>query len=277
MSDRYPFMSLPLNAEDIRARKWLSLTRPSSKIHGVQEEKAFLGMLRFERHYLVKLTHEISNTELALSRLYGQREDCVLRINRYSVALSPHSRLPSEILAKIFVESIGDEETVLPPRKAATPWVFLWVCSKWRQIALAEHRLWDCLAVLRSLYRPAEDVVRTFLPLLWAPTQTFPVSLRLKVSDRDFGVSGIFSSYSHRLRSISVEADRRVIFKTLFRPQVSFNSLESLVINVLNGTQYNLGFDSSLTASATFPALREITIMESSYNFKSSTFIPQLP
>ncbi|KAF9458840.1 hypothetical protein BDZ94DRAFT_1123845, partial [Collybia nuda] len=99
-------------------------------------------MLFEERTRFSKLEADINRLESILKDLRDERENCVIRTNEYSIALSPHKHLPPEVLSTIFVFCTDNQPTSLPSCHSGLPWVLLQVCSRWRQIALAEHRLW---------------------------------------------------------------------------------------------------------------------------------------
>lgn len=95
-------MSLPLATEDIQAQNLLDLnTETSNKILGAEDEHTMQEMLTGERRSLTELDQKIDRLECILGGLRKQRQSCIARMNRYSVALSPQKRLPPEILAKI--------------------------------------------------------------------------------------------------------------------------------------------------------------------------------
>lgn len=128
-------MSSSLTTDEARARARLHIQAGlSNEILNSEEEHILRGMLVDERRYLCRLDREIDRLESILAGLQQKREICVARMNRFSVALSPQKRLPSEIVAKIFMDSLGDKLTVLPLGTKDLPWVLLWVCSRWRGI-----------------------------------------------------------------------------------------------------------------------------------------------
>ncbi|RDB15977.1 hypothetical protein Hypma_003510 [Hypsizygus marmoreus] len=73
------------------------------------------------------------------------------RVERLSIALAPHKRLPTELLSYIFTLSAGDSSLSLPPSRTdmalGSPWVLRKVCSRWRLVALSERSLWNFLSM----------------------------------------------------------------------------------------------------------------------------------
>lgn len=112
-----------------------------------------------------------------------------------SATLFSHISLPSELLANMFMQALCDQTPILPPSSTNPPWVFLWVCSQWRQAALAEHRLWTHLDIQPSQIYSTIDIIRAWMPHLWDPTQKFPVSLTITSFDNDLVLHDMLSPY----------------------------------------------------------------------------------
>lgn len=162
-------MTNPLTAEEIQTLEQLGRLEDESsdRILNAQEERIVRGMLINERQIFTILDHKIDRLEPILVSLREQRKICVSRMNRHSVALRPQKRLPSEILAEIFVRSTDDKQTTLSLGNTSPPWALLGVCTRWRQVTLAEHQLWSHLDVQAPNLRPTRNLVATWLPLLW--------------------------------------------------------------------------------------------------------------
>lgn len=123
-------MNPQLTAKDLQARDRLRFEVGTSyKILDAEDECTVRGMLFDDRKYISQPGQEIHRLEYILSNLHKTRENCIARMDRCAVALSPQKYIPPEILATIFVHSICDRPTVLPPSNREAPWVLLWVCS----------------------------------------------------------------------------------------------------------------------------------------------------
>lgn len=61
--------------------------------------------------------------------------------NGTAAQITAQESLPDEILADIFVLSLPGGDVCLKHGPDVTPWTYLKVCSRWRQVAFSEHRL----------------------------------------------------------------------------------------------------------------------------------------
>jgi F-box-like len=96
---------------------------------------------------------EISSTQAILNALHARRAESVTRVTRLRTAISPHKNLPPEIMSKIFMNSRSSDRIVLPYHPGSSPWNVSQVCSRWRQIALCESRLWNSVLLPYIKYR----------------------------------------------------------------------------------------------------------------------------
>ncbi|KAG6918582.1 hypothetical protein DXG01_013384 [Tephrocybe rancida] len=69
------------------------------------------------------------------------------RLAERRAAIAPEKRLPTELLAEIFTLSVPEGPLTLPPKHQDFPWVLRSVCSRWRQVALEMHALWNDVSV----------------------------------------------------------------------------------------------------------------------------------
>lgn len=279
-------MSSSLTTDEARARARLHIQAGlSNEILNSEEEHILRGMLVDERRYLCRLDREIDRLESILAGLQQKREICVARMNRFSVALSPQKRLPSEIVAKIFMDSLGDKLTVLPLGTKDLPWVLLWVCSRWRQVALAEHRLWSHVDVKDSQLDSTGNILSNWIPQLWGLTKIFPVSLAMRSSDKSLVLHDTISPYFSRLQSLSLRISQKSLALFLLSRTISFDALESLVLDFTLGVPFrSFGLPPTehplVVAFTTSPMLREVTLKANSTSMSESIFlstISQLP
>ncbi|RDB30103.1 hypothetical protein Hypma_014120 [Hypsizygus marmoreus] len=70
-----------------------------------------------------------------------RRESELSLIASYRAALAPQRKLPNELLSNIFAHCVSGL-TEVPATKDKAPWSLSYVCSRWRQVVLAQHDLW---------------------------------------------------------------------------------------------------------------------------------------
>ncbi|KAG6910097.1 hypothetical protein DXG01_013150 [Tephrocybe rancida] len=100
------------------------------------------------RTLINKLETESQTFQAEILRLALLHDKVSARITKCCVALAPHKRAPNEILSKIFVYAVPREGTAYPfPNNSSFPWPLRWVCSRWRQVALATHALWNDVVI----------------------------------------------------------------------------------------------------------------------------------
>lgn len=253
-------MCAPLAANDQVKGVFDRKGETSAKILTAQEEQNAREILSQERRHLSSIDREIDRLKTALTEIYNERQSCVTCINDHSRALSPHKCLPSELLARIFVHSLSGQAAELPPKSTKPPWVFLWVCSGWRRVACAEHRLWDHLDVKEG-FRSPERMVRYWIPQIWDPMQITPLSLNVASSELAFPFFEILSPYIKRLRALGLNISEESLFTFLITPSIPFDDLESLSLTLRWGISSPphtpfLGFSAS-------PKLYNLTIIGS--------------
>ncbi|KAG5636207.1 hypothetical protein H0H81_008790 [Sphagnurus paluster] len=113
-------------------------------------------------------SHEcLSEREIQRAKVILNDAQCGVRIldedarAHLRIALAPHRRLPTEILAQIFVESAED---YFPHDLSVSPWALRSVCSRWRTISLNDIRLWRRLTISNT-YNAYSNECRLSFPL----------------------------------------------------------------------------------------------------------------
>jgi hypothetical protein len=106
------------------------------------------------------------------------------------------------------------------------PWVFLRVCSRWKQVALGEHRLWRSLKAQLPLHGINGTAIRECLHKLWSHNKTLLVSLDLRSPLSLSSFDQIMKPYSSRLLSLTVTLKDDVLVEWLQRSLVGFDHLE---------------------------------------------------
>ncbi|KAF8056503.1 hypothetical protein FPV67DRAFT_1530174 [Lyophyllum atratum] len=93
-------------------------------------------------------THNIEALDREIDELVLKRTQEKETLQTLASALAPIKRIPSEVLAEIFVQELdGRHVSLNEPRKSGTPWSLLQVCRRWRHVALTELRLWNRMTV----------------------------------------------------------------------------------------------------------------------------------
>jgi hypothetical protein len=116
-------------------------------------ERAFLKNILLEaRSELESLEGEISRTRALLASLLYERDRKTSRMEAIAAIVAPHKDLPYEVLSEIMVLAASGEEVYSPPtlRPGSTrwsPWALGRICSRWRQIALNEPRIWSRISL----------------------------------------------------------------------------------------------------------------------------------
>ncbi|RDB16381.1 hypothetical protein Hypma_002940 [Hypsizygus marmoreus] len=131
-------------------RHWLEFSAGTSNtiILCDKETTAARELLMEAQHDLASLDLEILRLRTIIKNLNAQREAIVARANRFRTSLTPLKRVPPEVLADIFCLSTDGKPFKLPldPTKS-WPWPLRRVCSRWRQVAISDRRLWSSTAV----------------------------------------------------------------------------------------------------------------------------------
>src|ERR1700685_988533 len=95
---------------------------------------------------IAQIDKEIAQTLVMLNRLQHRRAGLVTSLQAHKALISPIRRIPPEILAKIFVLCLPDDDVVEVDVLDA-PLLLVQICSHWRNIALSTPRLWNSISV----------------------------------------------------------------------------------------------------------------------------------
>ncbi|RDB21656.1 hypothetical protein Hypma_011254 [Hypsizygus marmoreus] len=158
---------------------------------------------RLIRNLLMSVEQELDSTDAQIERTRAILGDLIegrarkaAQIARLRVAVAPQQTLPPELLAKIFIHCMenddGEEynENRGPPflhlrtSAGSLPWTLGHVCSRWRQIVLHEPCLWNRIAILYPIALP-------MLQEALSRTSEGPISIRFitgphtTISDND--------------------------------------------------------------------------------------------
>ncbi|KAJ7474175.1 hypothetical protein FB451DRAFT_1466735 [Mycena latifolia] len=132
---------------------------------------------------LSELEEEVSKVVLSLLKLEKERRLRSEYAATLKGVLSPIRRIPSEILAEIFLlcrdNSLDTfQYSVADPRQA--PMLLGHVSSRWRQVSHSSTRLWDHLYIQRNSgdWNPPNDILRSIL----ASSRILPLYVNLQMS-----------------------------------------------------------------------------------------------
>ena len=124
----------------------------SNKILSRLQRTRVFDLLKVSESETHNLDTEISQVHEHLSSLVTKRARCRAHTKKLRIAIAPHKYLPPELLAEVFLHCLhhgpldGRLGILRPsPRPLPAPWVLGHVCSRWRQIALGEKRLWNSI------------------------------------------------------------------------------------------------------------------------------------
>jgi hypothetical protein len=248
---------------------------PNENFDAQEEEIIVQSLLEQSRQDLAQLEREISRLKAALEKAEAQRRVHVDEISRFIGALSPQKRLPSEILAMIFVHAMCDQPTILPPSTTGAPWAFLWVCSRWRQVALAEHRLWRSLDVRPPILHTTQGLMNFCLFPLWVATRMPPVSMTVKSVDYGLIVRDVLWPYFRRLQSLSLDIPTRALSFFLLGDPIPFERLDSVTLEFIVSAEH-LGRGVVRVFSAS-PNLRRITLRSDTAQYIYPATVSRLP
>ncbi|KAG6825086.1 hypothetical protein H0H92_004751 [Tricholoma furcatifolium] len=166
-----------------------------------------------------------------IAQLVAKREPYAKSLANLKIALAPHRRLPSELLARIFILAVTGETYTIPPWGTGgipnrLPWILGQVCSKWRQIVSAEPRLWNKVELISShRYTKPTDMERAneFIPhgvVSWKIDESSAPPGHFLLKLEEFSLS--------RLRHLSIELEFPYLVEALAALPPSLASLESI-------------------------------------------------
>ncbi|KAG6822467.1 hypothetical protein H0H92_013791, partial [Tricholoma furcatifolium] len=122
------------------------------------------------RRLRLSIEQQLSTIDDQVAQLMAKRKPYAASLANLKIALAPHRRMPSEILAQIFDLAMAEKEIVIPARGPIAnrlPWILGQVCSSWRQIVLSEHGLWDNVTLVTRMWSKGDRPIaraNQFLP-----------------------------------------------------------------------------------------------------------------
>ena len=147
-------------------------------------------------------------------------------------AVAPHKSLPPEILVEIFLQHAAEiaEQVIyrtepMDRRLSQFPWVLGHICSRWRQIAPAEPRIWGTIGVNAVEYGNLPMLNEAFRrggqSWLWL------FAYEEKYVYDEF-LRDVIWSQSKRITHLSLSVLKKTFEKFLMLPSDSFPVLEDI-------------------------------------------------
>lgn len=157
-----------------------------------------------------KLDPEIARVQNVLHELQSRRSTIIAEIHSCRIAIAPHRKLPNEILAKIFIHAASEKVSIVVPNghtECFPPYNILLVCSRWRDVALGERRLWNNVEV------NFDDISPNFCPRNFARsggvvldrTALSPISLTILLN-----FSSAPNSFPKMIQNFLMRSERRL-------------------------------------------------------------------
>lgn len=125
------------------------------------------------------------------------------------VGISPQENIPAELLAKIFLYSLDRKPVHVPPPSfksslqnhpdpavSSTPWIIGRVCSRWRDISIAEHKLWD------QIHLSSYNVAQTAIYEVISRSGTLPITLEIRLIIPNPNILVPILAHRERIRSL---------------------------------------------------------------------------
>jgi hypothetical protein len=219
---------------------------------------------------IVQINKEIAQTQITLIRLQHRRAGLVAFRQAHEALMSPIRRTPPEILAKIFLLCLPDDEFVGMDVSQA-PLLILQICSRWREIALSTPRLWNSISVYIGRNDVCDDNLdcRPFgkkqLIKVWlSRSGNLPLNIKILYAinhyddlppDLDDFVD-IFIPFSSRWFNLHLDLPQLPIEQLVCNSSVSTPNLEILTLDIVQ-----LQFGPTLVLTHTAIRLQKVTLL----------------
>ncbi|KAF9461051.1 hypothetical protein BDZ94DRAFT_1264740 [Collybia nuda] len=203
------------------------------------DQSAIRGLLKEGEKYIEFLNKAIDSLSVPDNNIHERRMEGLARIERLRIAIAPHKKVPAEIWSEIFTYCVDRPLLYLPPLRTQPIWTVMAVCSRWRQIVLAEPRIWNNLRaddkkdakymneLLNEIFsnRGGNGMIR-----YWAPWIT-------NISTWD-DLTRLLSTYPSRVRHLGLE------FRNFFPPTtpttpINLEHLESIYFSYIWQDSYD--------------------------------------
>lgn len=221
------------------------------------------------RELIVEAQEELGRLETALQGASGDALDTLLwrrtteieRIARLRVGIAAHTRLPPELLAKIFAHCHqGYAVNLRSLIQSSLPWAICSVCSRWREIALAEPRLW-ALVRLPPMFSQSKHIMERIRRILsrYGGAGKVTLSAELQYGNDWKTLLDLVSTYSSRVNGLRLRITD-VHTSHLDHPVGVFDILETLTITFDYPHGYREARETPIAAFALARNLRKLRI-----------------
>lgn len=218
------------------------------------------------------LDTEVSALQAAITTLRHRRATEMGHIKALHTGIAPHKKLPSELLAKIFVHSLEYDDAeweasmgIAGPTRMR--WALGQICSRWREIVLAEPLLWNRVATFHSdpCSERSMDLVRHVCSHHGGQGKIDLIMWLRHHADWE-ALLELVSTYPSRIRGLRLmvmDSSHPPSPQDLELPVEAFNLLESLTILDYSGSGFGgiaHTYDIPTTAFSLARDLRKVTL-----------------
>lgn len=189
------------------------------------------------------------------SNLEEKYNNALAQVDKYRIAIAPHKKLPTEILAEIFILCTPVTGVLFPPDPKSAPWSTGRVCSSWRRIVATESQIWRHVQLMYQ-YSPRlrrKLNIFTHTTMLSRQLVSLEAGMSLK-SDTTF--AELIAWHSATLEELTVSLRSSPSTPILSVP-VQFKSLKRLTLRLPPGVQLQ---PTQITAFSNAPSLLEVEI-----------------
>jgi hypothetical protein len=135
---------------------------PNTDLSAVELKDQSISIIITERQQqLDAVSNEISDLEIIMNklksfrhRLVEKRDKVVESMNLHQGLVSALSRLPTEVLSRVFVHCLPDTKLSRPATDLA-PMLLTRICRRWRDVAIGTSTLWCGLFIVRNWHQAA--------------------------------------------------------------------------------------------------------------------------
>jgi hypothetical protein len=217
---------------DWAGRMRLETQASSNENFSDTDEHTLRILLAEARHNLDSIEADISPPHTVLRNSEKHHTQSLARIELLQAELTPHKKVPPELWSKVFVYALADNEVSLRPcYDHSSVWAITHVCSRWREIALAEPYLWSqissyCYSPIRSTIGLAHEILSNR-----GGISTIQLSISIREPDDLDRTINLISTHPSRLRKLRLNVDGPLSILDL-PPIESLTNLETLAISL---------------------------------------------
>ncbi|KAF9461651.1 hypothetical protein BDZ94DRAFT_1263327 [Collybia nuda] len=251
--------------EEALRRKLKASIGLSNEILSDEEEYIALKLLQESYERVSSIDAEIARIRRSPQHLTKKRAAETEWIARLRAGMSAQKKIPAEILGLIFKIYVDDEkyELEIPPYPGSLSFVLSHVCSRWRQIVLAETSLWNTLFINNPQAVPPEVLEEILLRAGYA------ITLHLVAENIPLPILRILREYSDRFRMLHFRYDtfQTLGVQPLEIPFERLETLQSLVLTILGNEDVSepLMLYNMVSVFAHAPNVQQLSIQQEGY------------